>query len=227
MVDKRRTTSNQAIRPCRDLADRYPLLTPVGEYAERGGGRLSPAFIRGPLSAAPRTLLDLGRRLRASCRPLRAQLVQRHRTRGVPRVAASLPIGADGCERSFFWTSLTAGSSSPFRRRSGSSSGRSNHPPPEARLCRGETPSSPYRRSGAPDGGRGPRLTTFRAALLFPGPVGPSDLRLLCRRERFVVIIRAAKPCLTSLSVVFYASSRRAIGIILAKKRPLTAGPQN
>ncbi len=34
MVDKHQTTSNQAIRFYRDLADWYPLLTPVADYAE-------------------------------------------------------------------------------------------------------------------------------------------------------------------------------------------------
>jgi len=32
MVDKHQTTSTQAIRLYRDLADWYPLLTPVGDY---------------------------------------------------------------------------------------------------------------------------------------------------------------------------------------------------
>ena len=34
MVDKHQTTSTQAIRRYRDLTDWYPLLTPVGDYAE-------------------------------------------------------------------------------------------------------------------------------------------------------------------------------------------------
>jgi SAM-dependent methyltransferase len=52
------TTYNQDIRLYRDLADWYPLLTPVGDYAEEA------AFFRGLLEAYSqrplRTLLDLG-----------------------------------------------------------------------------------------------------------------------------------------------------------------------
>ena len=52
------TTSTQAIRLYRDLADWYPLLTPVGEYAEEA------AFYRRLFEThcqrSPRTLLDLG-----------------------------------------------------------------------------------------------------------------------------------------------------------------------
>ena len=126
VVKKHETTSSQVPRLYRDLADWYPLLTPVGDYAEEAAFylRLFEAHCRWP----PRTLLDLGsggghnaahlkatvactlvdlepamlalygsvpasrvagadrgRRLRAARGPLRAQLVQRHRTRGVPR----------------------------------------------------------------------------------------------------------------------------------------------
>jgi len=58
MVDKHQTTSTQAIRLYRDLADWYPLLTPVDDYAEEAAfyRRLFEAHCRRP----PRTLLDLG-----------------------------------------------------------------------------------------------------------------------------------------------------------------------
>lgn len=115
MAKKYKTTSRQVPRFYRELADWYPLLTPVGDYAEEA------AFYRRLFKAhcqqrPTRTLLDLGsggghnafhlkatldctlvdlepamlalsRRLRTACGSLRAQLVQRHRTRGVPRAA--------------------------------------------------------------------------------------------------------------------------------------------
>lgn len=58
MVDKHQTTSTQAIRLYRDLADWYPLLTPVSDYAEEAAfyRRLFEAHCQRP----PRTLLDLG-----------------------------------------------------------------------------------------------------------------------------------------------------------------------
>ena len=53
------TTSSQAIRLYRELADWYPLLTPVGDYAEDAafGRRMFEAHCQRP----PRTLLDLGK----------------------------------------------------------------------------------------------------------------------------------------------------------------------
>jgi len=58
MVDKHQITSTQAIRLYRDLADWYPLLTPVSDYAEEAAfyRRLFEAHCKRP----PRTLLDLG-----------------------------------------------------------------------------------------------------------------------------------------------------------------------
>ena len=58
MADKHQTTSTQALRLYRDLADWYPLLTPVGDYAEEATfyRRLFDAHCQRP----PRTLLDLG-----------------------------------------------------------------------------------------------------------------------------------------------------------------------
>jgi SAM-dependent methyltransferase len=58
MVDKHQTTSTQAIRLYRDLADWYSLLTPVSDYAEEAAfyRRLFEAHCQRP----PRTLLDLG-----------------------------------------------------------------------------------------------------------------------------------------------------------------------
>jgi len=58
MTIENETTSAQTIRLYRDLADWYPLLTPVGDYAEEAGfyRRLFEAHCR----RAPRTLLDLG-----------------------------------------------------------------------------------------------------------------------------------------------------------------------
>lgn len=52
------TTSSQTLRLYRDLADWYPLLTPVGDYAEAAAFylHLFEAHCRRP----PRTLLDLG-----------------------------------------------------------------------------------------------------------------------------------------------------------------------
>jgi len=58
MAVKNETTSTQALRLYRDLADWYPLLTPVGDYAEEAAfyRRLFEAHCKRP----PRTLLDLG-----------------------------------------------------------------------------------------------------------------------------------------------------------------------
>jgi hypothetical protein len=56
---------------------------------------------------------------------------------------------------------------------------------------------------------------------------GLGDFRLFCRQGRLVDIIRTAKLRLTSLSDIFYASSRWLKGIIMAKMRPLPADPQN
>lgn len=58
MAEKHLTTSTQALRLYRDLADWYPLLTPVGNYAEAAAfyRRLFETHCRRP----PRTLLDLG-----------------------------------------------------------------------------------------------------------------------------------------------------------------------
>lgn len=58
VVKKHETTSSQVPRLYRDLADWYPLLTPVGDYAEEAAFylRLFEAHCRWP----PRTLLDLG-----------------------------------------------------------------------------------------------------------------------------------------------------------------------
>jgi SAM-dependent methyltransferase len=57
-VKKHETTSSQVPRLYRDLADWYPLLTPVGDYAEEAAfyRRLFEAHCQRP----PRTLLDLG-----------------------------------------------------------------------------------------------------------------------------------------------------------------------
>jgi hypothetical protein len=49
-----------------------------------------------------------------------------------------------------------------------------------------------------------------------PGRRGPADFWLFTAKLR-----------LTSLSVIFYASSRWLEGIIMAKMRPLPADPQN
>jgi len=58
MAKKRETAPNRALRLYRDLADWYPLLTPVGDYAEEAAfyQRLFETHCRRP----PRTLLDLG-----------------------------------------------------------------------------------------------------------------------------------------------------------------------
>ncbi|MBP7431896.1 MAG: class I SAM-dependent methyltransferase [Candidatus Hydrogenedentes bacterium] len=58
MARKRETAPNRALRLYRDLADWYPLLTPVGDYAEEAAfyQRLFETHCRRP----PRTLLDLG-----------------------------------------------------------------------------------------------------------------------------------------------------------------------
>lgn len=58
MVKENETTSNQVPRLYRDLADGYPLLTPVGDCAEKASfyRRLFEAHCRRP----PRTLLELG-----------------------------------------------------------------------------------------------------------------------------------------------------------------------
>lgn len=58
MAKERETTSSQAPRLYRDLADWYPLLTPVGDYAEEAAfyRRLFETHCQRP----PRTLLDLG-----------------------------------------------------------------------------------------------------------------------------------------------------------------------
>jgi SAM-dependent methyltransferase len=58
MVKKHETTSSQALRLYRELADWYPLLTPVGDYVEEAAfyRRLFEAHCQRP----PRTLLDLG-----------------------------------------------------------------------------------------------------------------------------------------------------------------------
>ena len=57
-VKNHETTSSQVPRLYRDLADWYPLLTPVGDYAEEAAfyRRLFEAHCQRP----PRTLLDLG-----------------------------------------------------------------------------------------------------------------------------------------------------------------------
>jgi bifunctional DNA-binding transcriptional regulator/antitoxin component of YhaV-PrlF toxin-antitoxin module len=54
-----------------------------------------------------------------------------------------------------------------------------------------------------------------------PGRRGPAHFRLFGSQERLVDIIRTAKLRLTSLSVIFYSSSRSLEGIIIAKMRPL------
>ena len=56
-------------------------------------------------------------------------------------------------------------------------------------------------------------------------PGGPADFQPFCRQHRMVDIIRTAKLRLTSLSIVFYASSRWAKGMVMAKMRPLPADP--
>lgn len=58
MAKEHETTSSQALRLYRDLADWYPLLTPAGDYAEEAAfyRRLFETHCRRP----PRTLLDLG-----------------------------------------------------------------------------------------------------------------------------------------------------------------------
>ncbi|HSW38469.1 MAG TPA: class I SAM-dependent methyltransferase [Acidobacteriota bacterium] len=58
MAMKNETTSSQPLRLYRDLADWYPLLTPVADYAEEAAfyRRLFEAHCR----RQPRTLLDLG-----------------------------------------------------------------------------------------------------------------------------------------------------------------------
>ncbi len=58
MAIENETTSSQTLRLYRDLADWYPLLTPVGDYAEEATfyRRLFDAYRQRP----PRTLLDLG-----------------------------------------------------------------------------------------------------------------------------------------------------------------------
>lgn len=58
MAMEKEAASTQAIRLYRDLADWYPLLTPVGDYAEEAAFflRLFKAHCQRP----PRTLLDLG-----------------------------------------------------------------------------------------------------------------------------------------------------------------------
>lgn len=58
MVNKHQADSSQALRLYRELADWYPLLTPVGDYAEEAAfyRRLFEAHCQRP----PRTLLDLG-----------------------------------------------------------------------------------------------------------------------------------------------------------------------
>lgn len=58
MVTRNATDSTQALRLYRDLADWYPLLTPVDDYAEEAGfyRRVFEAHCQRP----PRTLLDLG-----------------------------------------------------------------------------------------------------------------------------------------------------------------------
>jgi len=58
MTEKHQTSSTQALRLYRDLADWYPLLTPVGDYAEAAAfyRRMFETHCRRP----PRTLLDLG-----------------------------------------------------------------------------------------------------------------------------------------------------------------------
>ena len=57
-VRNHETTSSQTLRLYRDLADWYPLLTPVGDYAEEAAFylRLFETYCQQP----PRTLLDLG-----------------------------------------------------------------------------------------------------------------------------------------------------------------------
>jgi|LDZT01.1.fsa_nt_gi SAM-dependent methyltransferase len=58
MAKEPETTSSQPLRLYRDLADWYPLLTPVGNYAEEAAFylRLFETHCQQP----PRTLLDLG-----------------------------------------------------------------------------------------------------------------------------------------------------------------------
>lgn len=58
MANKHKTASNQTLRLYRDLADWYPLLTPVSDYEEEAAfyRRLFDAHCQRP----PRTLLDLG-----------------------------------------------------------------------------------------------------------------------------------------------------------------------
>lgn len=58
MAIENETTSSQALRLYRDLADWYPILTPAGDYAEEAAfyRRLFETHCRRP----PRTLLDLG-----------------------------------------------------------------------------------------------------------------------------------------------------------------------
>ena len=59
MAIENETTSRQTLRLYRDLADWYPLLTPVGDYVDAAAfyRRLFETHCRRP----PRTLLDLGR----------------------------------------------------------------------------------------------------------------------------------------------------------------------
>lgn len=58
MAIEKRTVSNQGLRLYRDLADWYPLLTPVGDYTEEADfyRRLFETYCK----RSPRTLLDLG-----------------------------------------------------------------------------------------------------------------------------------------------------------------------
>src|SRR5512135_1997352 len=58
MANGNETSSNQALRLYRDLADWYPLLTPVSDYVEEAAfyRRLLETHCQRP----PRTLLDLG-----------------------------------------------------------------------------------------------------------------------------------------------------------------------
>lgn len=58
MAIENETTSNQTLRLYRDLADWYPLLTPVGDYVEEAAFYLR--LFETHCQRSPRTLLDLG-----------------------------------------------------------------------------------------------------------------------------------------------------------------------
>jgi len=68
MTRNNETTSNQALRLYRDLADWYPLMTPVEDYAGEAAGNkpLAVPFERGSFGCSGREAL-LGLRPDAAC----------------------------------------------------------------------------------------------------------------------------------------------------------------